>query len=107
MRKNRELATPDEAIYQQITAEEIPEEQMMLSEEVNQLQTLINELPPDYRDVMALRYVGDLKFKQIGEVLGKTEVAVRMVHHRALKMLRGKMNKSSLEREQNAKRSKR
>lgn len=93
IRKSREVATPDERMYQQEAVDGIPEEQMLLNEEVEELRALMNELPLDYRDVMALRYAGELRFKQIGEVLGKTEVAVRMIHHRAVKILRGNMKK--------------
>lgn len=67
-----------------------PEEQLLLNEEIKELRLLLERLPEDYRDVVALRYAGELKFTQIGEVLGKTEAAARTIHHRALKLLRGK-----------------
>ncbi|MBM7856015.1 RNA polymerase sigma-70 factor (ECF subfamily) [Desulfohalotomaculum tongense] len=93
VRKDREVATPEEKLHRQVV-EGAPEEEMLLNEEVDELRSFMNELPPDYRDVIALRYAGELRFKQIGEVLGKSEVAVRMMHHRAIKMLRGRMNKT-------------
>ncbi|ACV62631.1 RNA polymerase, sigma-24 subunit, ECF subfamily [Desulfofarcimen acetoxidans DSM 771] len=65
-----------------------PEEITLYGEEVALLRELILKLPGEQRDVLSLRYAGELRFKQIGEVLGKHEGAVRTIHHRALKQLR-------------------
>jgi RNA polymerase sigma-70 factor (ECF subfamily) len=65
-----------------------PEEQLLLNEKVSDLRRLLAQLPADQRDVVALRYAGELKFAQIGAVLGKAEAAVRTIHHRAIKRLR-------------------
>lgn len=65
-----------------------PEEELLRDEEVRQLRAMLWRLPPEQRDVVSLRYAGELKFSQIAPVLGKTESAVRMIHHRALKALR-------------------
>ncbi|MEW5954314.1 MAG: sigma-70 family RNA polymerase sigma factor [Bacillota bacterium] len=76
-----------------------PEEQLLLNEEIKDLRLLLEWLPKDYRDVVALRYAGELKFSQIGEVLGKTEAAARTVHHRALKLLRAKYDNEQCRKE--------
>ncbi|HBV99066.1 MAG: RNA polymerase subunit sigma-24 [Peptococcaceae bacterium BICA1-7] len=68
-----------------------PEEELLRLEELRQLRRLLETLAPDYRDVISLRYVGELRFSQIGRVLDRTEAAVRMIHHRALKALRKKL----------------
>lgn len=65
-----------------------PEEELLRDEEVRHLREMLWRLPPEQRDVVSLRYAGELKFKQIAPVLGKTEAAVRMIHYRALKALR-------------------
>ncbi|WP_031516323.1 RNA polymerase sigma factor [Desulfofalx alkaliphila] len=88
VRGSRELVTTDESLHQQQAREGNPEEEVLLGEEVQELRNLLETLPWEYRDVMALRYAGELRFAQIAEVLGKTESAVRMIHHRAIKMLR-------------------
>ncbi|MCD5407164.1 MAG: sigma-70 family RNA polymerase sigma factor [Desulfotomaculum sp.] len=72
---------------QQMAAGKNPEEQIVFNETVQELRGILNKLPVNYRDVMALRYAGELRYAQIAEVLGKTESAVRMLHHRALKMM--------------------
>lgn len=94
VRGSRELATSEEYLHQQMAVEGNPEEQILVSEEVCELRVMVDELAPDYRDVMALRYVGELRFAQIAEVLEKTETAVRMIHHRAIKALRKRMQQN-------------
>lgn len=65
-----------------------PEEELLRGEEVKQLREMLWRLAPEQRDVVSLRYAGELKFGQIALVLDKTESAVRMIHYRALKALR-------------------
>lgn len=69
-----------------------PEEELLQDEEIKQLREMLQKLPPDYRDVISLRYAGELKFGQIAEVLEKNEASVRVIHHRALKLLRSWYN---------------
>ncbi|MEG6616220.1 sigma-70 family RNA polymerase sigma factor [Peptococcaceae bacterium 1198_IL3148] len=91
VRGYRELTVIDDLLQQQPAMEGNPEEQLLVNEELDELRAMLNQLTPDYRDVMALRYAGELRFGQIAEVLGKTEAAVRMTHHRAIKSLRQQM----------------
>jgi len=65
-----------------------PEEEFLRLEELQRLQHILDLMAPDQRDVVSLRYVGELRFGQIARVLEKTESAVRMIHHRSLKVLR-------------------
>jgi len=45
-------------------------------------------LRPDQQEVLALRVLGGLSAAQVGEVVGKSEGAVRVAQHRALLDLR-------------------
>lgn len=65
-----------------------PEEELLRNEEVRQLKDMLWRLSPEQRDVVSLRYAGELKFSQIALVLGKSEPAVRMIHYRTLRALR-------------------
>lgn len=65
-----------------------PEEEILRDEEVRQVREMMFVLPVEQRDVVSLRYAGELKFSQIAAVLGKSAAAVRMIHYRALKSLR-------------------
>jgi RNA polymerase sigma-70 factor (ECF subfamily) len=54
-------------------------------------RALLDELPPDQRDVMVLRIVADLTVEQVAEVLHKRSGAVKALQRRALENLRKKM----------------
>lgn len=88
LRGRREKVFSDEKMTLLGTALYGPEKEVMRKEETRQLREMLLRLPQDQRDVISLRYAGELKFSQIAMVLGKSEAAVRMVHHRAMKALR-------------------
>lgn len=49
---------------------------------------LLEALPPDQRDVMLLRFFGDLTLEQTASTVGKRVEAVKALQHRALVRLR-------------------
>lgn len=55
-------------------------------------RALLDGLPPDQRDVMVLRIIGDLTVDQVAEVLGKRQGAVKALQRRALESLRKKFS---------------
>jgi RNA polymerase sigma factor (sigma-70 family) len=58
-------------------------------EDVQQLLAqAIESLPPKYREVVTLRYVADLSFAEIGQVLGIPEATAKTHFHRAKPLLR-------------------
>ena len=48
----------------------------------------IHSLPPDQREVVYLRAFGGLSFREIGDVLGKTETWARVTFYRSKEKLR-------------------
>jgi RNA polymerase sigma-70 factor (ECF subfamily) len=54
-------------------------------------------LPTDYRDVIVLRHVESLPFEDIGERMGRTSGAVRMLWLRAVKALRERLDAKGIE----------
>lgn len=52
---------------------------------------LLDDLPPDQRDVMVLRVVADLTVEQVAEVVGKRVGAVKALQRRAIENLRKKV----------------
>ena len=52
------------------------------------LRGLLNQLSEKYRIVLELRFLSDLSIQETAETLGKSELAVRVLQHRALKKLR-------------------
>ena len=53
-------------------------------------RALLDGLPPDQRDVMVLRIIGDLTVEQVAEIVGKRPGAVKALQRRALGSLRKK-----------------
>lgn len=65
-----------------------PEAQTLTKEMIQELNDLLNQLPTDQRDVLTLRYFGELKISEVAEVLGKSESAVKMLSYRGIQKLR-------------------
>jgi RNA polymerase sigma-70 factor (ECF subfamily) len=56
--------------------------------EVEKVHAAITKLKSDYQDVIVLRFVEDLPLKEIAAAMEKTEGAVKLMQHRAIKELR-------------------
>ena len=64
------------------------EEDTLARQERLDLLRQIHGLPPNTREVMYLRAFGGLSFREIGDVLGKTEVWARVTFYRGKELLR-------------------
>jgi RNA polymerase sigma-70 factor (ECF subfamily) len=51
----------------------------------------VMELPPDRRQAVVLRFVNELSAREIGEIMGRSEGAVRVLIHRALVSVRQRL----------------
>jgi RNA polymerase sigma-70 factor, ECF subfamily len=58
-----------------------------LADEAHRLRAAVRALSEDRRQVIVLRFVDGLSAREIGEVLGRSEGAVRVLQHRALRDL--------------------
>lgn len=56
-------------------------------EDYRQLTRLIAQLPSKYQELLRLRYWGELSWKEVAAVLGATENAAKVWHHRAVRKL--------------------
>ena len=68
----------------------VPSSEDGLLEREGRLELLrsIHSLPPDQREVVYLRAFGGLSFREIGDVLGKTETWARVTFYRSKEKLR-------------------
>lgn len=57
------------------------------AEDRRRLQQALEALPEDRRQVIVLRFVDGLSAREIGAVIGRTEGAVRVLQHRAIREL--------------------
>jgi RNA polymerase sigma-70 factor (ECF subfamily) len=65
-----------------------PPEEALRRERLAHLRAVVSTLKPEQQNLLALRYGAELESHEIGEVLGKSAVAVRVALHRTLAELR-------------------
>jgi RNA polymerase sigma-70 factor (ECF subfamily) len=65
-----------------------PEEQVLIHERLAELRGLFGALRQEHQDLLALRYVAGLSYKEIGQVVDTSTVAARVAVHRILEDLR-------------------
>ena len=63
--------------------EEGPEERLAQKETAMEVHQVLHSLPEPYREVFALRVLGELSFREIGALFHKTESWARVTFHRA------------------------
>lgn len=64
---------------------------LIQDEEISRLKSLIQDLNTHEQDLIHLRYVAELPFSEIAEILGKREDAVKKSVYRLLARLKGQM----------------
>lgn len=84
----RQEAAEPELLARLAAAGEDPEERLDRREEADRVRRLADGLPEPYREVLQLRTFGELSYKQIGELFGKTENWACVTGCRARKMFR-------------------
>ena len=68
-----------------------PEEAVARRDESMRVHRLLHHLEEPYREVFTLRTLGQLSFRDIGELFGKSENWACVVYHRARARLKGEM----------------
>ena len=68
-----------------------PEEAIVRQDESMRIHRLLHHLDEPYREVFTLRTLGQLSFRDIGELFGKSENWACVVYHRARTRIREKM----------------
>lgn len=68
-----------------------PEETLLEKEEKSTLAALISRLDPVAQEVVTLRVYGELSFKEIGMLVGKSENYARIAFHRAKQKIQKEM----------------
>ena len=72
-----------------------PEESIVRRDESMRIHRLLHRLEEPYREVFTLRTLGQLSFRDIGELFGKTENWACVVYHRARAMIRKEMEEQA------------
>jgi RNA polymerase sigma factor (sigma-70 family) len=69
------------------------EETALRREQLRGLEVALHSLTVDQRDALALRYLADLTFSEVGRTLGKSEAAAKMLVRRAIDALRRQLER--------------
>ena len=72
-----------------------PEESIMRQDESMRIHRLLHHLDEPYREVFTLRTLGQLSFRDIGELFGKSDNWACVIYHRARAKMKEKMEESS------------
>ena len=67
---------------------EHPEGMLLKTEETERLLKVLHKLPPDRQQLLILKFVEHLSNVEIGQIMGRTEGAVKSLYHRTLLTLR-------------------
>lgn len=84
--RDRQRAASLDAVAEPATDDD-PAGALGRAEDRRRLHRAIERLPEDRRQVVVLRFVDGLTAREIGAVLGRSEGAVRVLQHRALREL--------------------
>ena len=68
------------------------EKRSIVLSDMEQVRTALVGLKEDYQNVVIWHYLDDLPVPEIAKIMGRPEGTVRVMLHRALKELRGKLS---------------
>lgn len=71
------------------------EEKVFLNERKNNLKKAMEQLKPEYREAVYLADIEELNYKEIGEIMNKSESGIKVLIHRARKNLEGIVRKEA------------
>ena len=86
LRKDRRLT--DQLPEEPAETAPSPEETVLRSDEAMELHRALHRLPEPYKEVFSLRTFGELSFRQIGALFGKTDHWACVTYHRAKEKIR-------------------
>jgi RNA polymerase sigma-70 factor, ECF subfamily len=79
--------TPIDETFDLEDEKQSPSDAVMAGVDREELKLAIQRLNPDQQKVIVLRFVEGMSHAEVGQILGKSEGAVRVVQHRALAVM--------------------
>ncbi|MED3553665.1 RNA polymerase sigma factor [Cytobacillus praedii] len=97
-RKKRFSSIFKEGFFKQLPSSELKPEELFEQNEVKKVvHAAISKLKPDFRAVVILRGVNEFTIKETADILHCSESKVKVDYHRALKILKKKLNMDAKE----------
>ena len=97
--RRKEIALEDTAWNPPASSTPLPEHQLLHAEEEAQLLNAIRRLPPDRQELLILKFVERLSNAEIGQILGRSEGAIKSLYHRTLIALRAELQAQNQEKD--------
>lgn len=76
--------------------EDRPETTLVRSQEQDSLLKLIRQLPPERQSLLILKFVENMSNAEIGQIMGRSEGAVKSLYHRTLLSLRDELGDQNI-----------
>lgn len=90
----REIPVEDVTVFSGFEpVDDDPADQAWRAEQAGELVDMLKRLPPDQQRVLVLKFSHGLKNREIGDLMGRSEGAVKQLVHRALVTLRATMER--------------
>jgi RNA polymerase sigma-70 factor (ECF subfamily) len=86
--RDRKEEVPLGAQYPPPAVEDQTEKQLAKEDRRESLLEVVRELPDDRQQLLILKHVEGLTNREIGEIMGRTEGAIKALYHRTLVALR-------------------
>ncbi|WP_072773380.1 sigma-70 family RNA polymerase sigma factor [Desulfitobacterium chlororespirans] len=96
IKRGHDSFTPLDAAMKFIFPGQQPDEICVLQEENKQLLKALNSLSPKERNIVAMKYAGGLKNREIAQIMDITESNTGVVIHRALRKMRKYLQEEEL-----------
>jgi len=84
----RDRSDPTDGMPDEADAGPGPELRAVLGSQVDELRTLLEEIPENYREVLVLRVALHYSAEETAQIMGSSAGAVRVMQHRAMAKLR-------------------
>ena len=92
LKKNNKIASADEAdLINTADPDAFVEDQVGTQEEARRIRKVLHKMPEPYKEVFMWRVFGELSFKEIGDIYGKTDNWACVTYHRARKMIQSRL----------------
>lgn len=93
LRKNKKTIPSSDLTqsFDEINSSDYTEQLVIRKEDSMRIHKILHELKEPYKEVFTLRIFGELSFKQIGELFGKSDNWACVTFHRANKKIKDEM----------------
>ena len=94
-RARRETASIDNIDPEYFAAPASVHLDLSMKMEFEHVRNAIQKLKPEYQDVIIMRFIDDIPIKEVADSLDKSEGAVKLLQHRAIKELRDILSRNN------------